>query len=105
MSDRLADTTPEVQARFQRLLMERSGEERVRMACDMFQAARRLILAALPSEIAADPTERRVALFVRTYRNELDEAFFASVAADLRSRTSAQKLSCQPRPSVQSVDR
>jgi hypothetical protein len=82
----MTDTSPEVQIRFQRLLMERSGEERVRMACDMFQAARRLILAALPPDVVADSAEGRIALLLRTYGGDLREEFAARVIADLRSR-------------------
>jgi hypothetical protein len=55
------------------------------MACDMFQAARRLILAALPSEIGANPTERRIALLLRTYHGDLDESFLTRLTAELRS--------------------
>lgn len=91
VSEPLADTTPEAQAMLRELLMKRTGEERVRMACDMFQAARRLILAALPSDIAASPAERSVALLTRMYRGDLDEALLARVVADLRARASTQR--------------
>jgi len=87
VSEQMTDTAPEAQAMFRELLMKRSGEERVRMACDMFQAARRLTLAALPSDIASNPTERRIALLVRTYRDDLDDDLLTRVIADLRSRT------------------
>jgi hypothetical protein len=90
VSEYPTDTTPDVQERFRQLLMKRSGEERVRMACDMFQAARRLILAALPAEIAVDPAERRIALLLRTYPGELDDVLLATVTADLRARVRAE---------------
>lgn len=86
MSEPTTDTSPEAEAIYQELLMKRSGGERVRMACDMFQAARRLILASLPQETASSPTERRVAVFLRTYENDLDEGLLTRVVADLRSQ-------------------
>jgi hypothetical protein len=82
----MGDTTPEAHAELVRLLMQRSGEERVRMACDMFQAARRLMSAALPPEIASDPVERRIALLTRTYRDALEPEFLNRITADLRRR-------------------
>ena len=87
MSEHATDTTPEAEAMHQALLMQRSGEERVRMACDMFQAARRLILAGLPLEIASNPAERRVALLLRTYEDDLEHGLLTRVISDLRSRT------------------
>jgi len=84
MSERITDTTPEAEAMYRELLMKRSGEERVRMACDMFQAARRLILAGLPSEIASNPAERRVALLLRTYEGDLEASLLARVVGELR---------------------
>lgn len=85
MSEPITDTTPEAKAMHHELLMKRSGQERVRMACDMFQAARRLILAALPPEIASNVSERRVALLLRTYEGDLDDSLLARVISDLRS--------------------
>lgn len=85
MNEPITDTTPEADAMYQELLMNRSGEERVRMACDMFQAARRLILAALPLEIASNPAERRVALLLRTYEGDLEDSLLTRVIGDLRS--------------------
>jgi hypothetical protein len=73
MSEPVTDTAPEAQAMLRELFMKRSGEERVRMACDMFQAARRLILAGLPKELASNSVERRIATFVRMYHNDLEK--------------------------------
>jgi hypothetical protein len=86
VSEPITDTTPEAEALYRELLMSRSGEERVRMACDMFQAARRLILAALPSEIALNPAECRVALLLRTYQGDLEDRLLARVIGELRSQ-------------------
>lgn len=85
MSELVTDTSPEVQAMLQELLKKRSGEERVRMACDMFQSARRLILAGLPKELASSAVERRIATLLRMYHDDLEQDFLGRVIADLRS--------------------
>lgn len=85
MSEPPSDTTPEAEAMFRKLLMQRSGEERVRMACDMFQTARRLILAAMPADVAASPAERSLAFLARMYQGDLDTALVARIATELRS--------------------
>jgi hypothetical protein len=80
VTDVPADTTPEVHARFHDLLMQRSGEERMRMASDIFsRSPARLINLARRS---SDPIEGRVrfsggraAILTRTA---------ADVIADLR---------------------
>jgi hypothetical protein len=91
MSEPITDTTPEAEALYRELLMNRSGEERVRMACDMFQAARRLILAALPVEIASNPAERRIALLLRTYEGDLENSLLTRVISDLRSHATTSR--------------
>ncbi len=79
-----ADTTPEVEALFQGWLAERSGSERVRMACDMFDAATALIGAGLPGPLAADPILRRIAVLERLSWPERNESFIKAAIAALR---------------------
>ena len=86
MSEIPFDTDPAVAERFHDLVMSRSGEDRVRMACDMFDSARELIIAGLPPEIAGNPAERSVALLTRLYGHEVDPAFLARIFDDLRTR-------------------
>lgn len=59
------DTPPEIAALVRERLMARSGAERFRMGVDMFEAARRMVLASIPSHFS--PEERRKLLFERTY--------------------------------------
>jgi hypothetical protein len=90
------DTSPEAAELFHRLLMARSGEDRVRMACDMFDMARALIIASLPPHIAADPAERAVAVLFRLYERDLDPAFLTRIADDLRRRLGASVTGRRP---------
>jgi hypothetical protein len=66
--------------------MRRSGEERVRMACDMFDAARTLLRANLATEGGpVDETELKVQLFLRTYGSDFDAAERARIVTRLRA--------------------
>ena len=41
------DTTPEIDALFRSMLLQRSGEQRLRMACSMFDTAKALATASI----------------------------------------------------------
>lgn len=77
---------PDMDGLFRRLIAERSGVERLRMASDMFDAARRLIVASLPRDVADEAAERRVAVFERTYWGDREDAFVAAVIVLLRAQ-------------------
>lgn len=67
------DTSPEMEARYHAMLLARSGEERLRMAGSMYNAARRLAVAAiLAADPSASPGAIRQALFLRFYGHEFD---------------------------------
>ncbi len=69
------DTSPEMQARYEEMLKTLSGEQRLRMACDMHETARRLVLASLLAENPdATPAELRKGLFVRFYGEDFGPA-------------------------------
>ena len=44
------DTTPEIDALFRSMLLQRSGEQRLRMACSMFDTAKALATASIREE-------------------------------------------------------
>lgn len=61
----MTDTPPEIVELVRQKLMARSGSERFVMGVQMFEAARTLVLASLPSQLA--PEELRRQLFQRIY--------------------------------------
>ena len=61
----MTDTPPEIAEMVRARLMARSGAERFRMGVEMFEAARRMVLASLPAHLSE--TERRRQLFERLY--------------------------------------
>ena len=61
----MTDTPPEIAELVRQKLMARSGSERFVMGVQMFEAARAMVLASLPSPLA--PEELRRQLFQRLY--------------------------------------
>lgn len=59
------DTAPEVREMMSAIIMRRSGEERFIMGALMFDAARELVIASLPTNLPPAEFERR--LFERVY--------------------------------------
>ena len=79
------DTSPDVAAEIDALMAQRSGSDRVRMASEMFDLAKRLAAAGIRAE---NPTigdeELRVRLFERLYGDDFSEQARARIAATLR---------------------
>lgn len=65
----MTDTAPEIAEMVRARLMARTGAERFRMGVEMFEAARRMVLASLPAGLT-DP-ERKQRLFERLYNMPL----------------------------------
>ena len=59
------DTSPEIAELVRQKLMARSGAERFIMGTRMFDAARAVVLASLPTELSQDELKRQ--LFHRLY--------------------------------------
>ena len=65
----MTDTPPEVAEMVRARLMALSGAERFRMGVQMFDAARRMVLASLPADLPENERKRR--LFERIYGETL----------------------------------
>jgi len=68
------DTSPEVERTFRELMMRRSGVERMQMAADMFDAARKIVMASFPPNLA--DMDMKARLCERLYRGEVDVSAF-----------------------------
>lgn len=67
------DTSTLVAHRYHQMLLARSGAERLKMGCAMFDASRALMRAGLRQrEGLTDAAEERVRLLLRTYGEDLD---------------------------------
>lgn len=69
----MKDTPPEMEARYRAMLMQRSGEERLKMGCAMRETARALVEASIrEQDPQATPEAVRKGLFLRFYGHEFD---------------------------------
>ncbi|HEX7858854.1 MAG TPA: hypothetical protein VF773_00865 [Verrucomicrobiae bacterium] len=59
------DTSPEIAALVRERLMRLSGEVRMQMGSDMFEAAKEMVLASFPNGLS--PIERKRMLYERVY--------------------------------------
>ena len=78
----MTDTAAAVERRYRRMLLERSGAERMRMGASMLATARALILASIRAEDpGATAAELRRALFRRLYGGDFDPEMRERIAA------------------------
>ena len=81
----MTDAPPDVQARFDELMRQRSGTDRVLMMSEMFDFARALVLANLrATRPGATEADLRVLLFERLYGEEIDPAEHSQIVERLR---------------------
>lgn len=71
------------------MMMQRSGIERLKMGCAMFDAARILMRASITAE---NETEMRVQIFKRTYENDFDPETVAKIVAWIRKNDRPQTI-------------
>lgn len=82
----MRDTPPALDAKYRAMLLERSGEERLKMAGSMYATARALVVASiLEADPTASPAALRQALFLRFYGHEFDEPTRARILSRLRA--------------------
>lgn len=81
------DTSPEAAAEFDALMALRSGGDRVRMACEMFDFARSLVVADIRSRHPGISEGRlRALLFERLYGDEMSADERARRAREIEER-------------------
>ncbi len=69
------DTLPEIAAMVRRMLLARTGAERLDMGSQMFEVARTMVLASLPPGLSDLEIKRR--LCERLYGNQVNLAAFS----------------------------
>jgi hypothetical protein len=86
----MTDTSPEIAEMVRARLMALSGAERFRMGVQMFDAARRMVLASLPHGLSE--TERKRFLFERLYGEPLpvQPGHKMKIAEDVRNYAGEQ---------------
>jgi hypothetical protein len=68
------DTNPEIESRFIKMMMRKSGQERLKMGFSMFDMARRQIMASVEmNKPDADVKHIRKEIFLRFYGEEFSK--------------------------------
>jgi hypothetical protein len=81
----MKDTSPEVEARYRQLLMQKTPAERVEMAGDMFDAAQELAKAGIRARMGdVDEGESYVQLFRQFYGSDFPPERKARIEARIR---------------------
>lgn len=81
------DTSPGIEARFNALFLQRSGGDRVRMTCEMFDLGHALMVANIKAENPGiTGPELRARIFERTYHDDFNAGDRARIVARLRER-------------------
>lgn len=92
----MKDTAPAMDEKFRTLLLQRSGEERLKMGCSMYATARALVLASLRDrEPQASPATLRRELFLRFYGRDFDAGALAKILSALKEVANSET---EPRP-------
>ncbi|OGW27307.1 MAG: hypothetical protein A2X59_02700 [Nitrospirae bacterium GWC2_42_7] len=68
----MKDTHPSIEDKFIKMIMKKSGEERIKMGCDMNETARRLVIASVfQKDRSSSEEDIRIAILDRFYGNEV----------------------------------
>ena len=80
------DTSPEMDTHYRDMLMQRSGEERLKMGCSMRETARAFVEASIrEQDPKATPEAVRKGLFLRFYGHEFDADSREKILAAIES--------------------
>ncbi len=71
---KLKDTSPGIEKIQFELMMRKTPNERIALACEMFMSARESFLASLPKDLSE--REIKEQLYFRTYGEHLPDDFF-----------------------------
>ena len=81
----MRDTSPEIDAAFTALFAKQSGADRVRMTCEMFDAAKALVAADIQANYPGiSAAELRLEMFDRLYLGDFDTDSRTRIRSALR---------------------
>ena len=83
----MKDTPPAIERKFRRMLMKRSGEERLKMGCSMHATAQALAKASISQQHpGARPAELKRLLFLHFYGTDFEPEERKRIASTLAKR-------------------
>lgn len=79
------DTSPEMEKRYHDMLMRRSGEERLKMGCAMYDAAKEIVRSSILNENPGlTEQELKEKIFLRFYGLDFSESRKRKIVAELK---------------------
>lgn len=79
------DTSPEMEKRYYAMLMQRSGEERLKMGCSMYDAAKEIVKSSILNESPGlTKNELKEKIFLRFYGLDFSETQKRKIIAQLK---------------------
>ena len=83
----MKDTPPRIERKFRKMLLERSGEERLKMGCSMHAMAQALVKASISRRHSgAHPAEIKRLLFLHFYGDDFEPKERKRIASALAGR-------------------
>lgn len=79
----MKDTHPLIEEKYLKMMMERTGAERLKMGFEMYEMARKLVTASI-IESSEGQREFPIMLFHRFYENDLPNSFKQKVTEKLK---------------------
>jgi hypothetical protein len=67
----MTDTSPEIEKIYNEMMMKRSNIERFMMGIEMFESAKKIVIASFPKDLSR--TEFKEKLFLRFYENDFSK--------------------------------
>jgi len=69
------DTNPDIAVRFRNLMMSKTGQQRLRMGCSMYDTAKQIVLSAIHNrQPGITDAEIKREVFLRFYGSEFSQA-------------------------------
>jgi len=79
------DTSPEMEKRYHAMLMRRSGQERLKMGCSMYDAAKQIVKSSILNESPGlTESELKEKIFLRFYGLDFSESQKQKIIAGLK---------------------
>lgn len=79
----MKDTHPLIEEKYLKMMMERTGAERLKMGFEMYEMARKLVTASV-KDSSEGQSELPITLFNRFYGDDLPDSFKKKVAEKLK---------------------
>ncbi len=82
------DTHPDIAVRFRDLMMSKTGQQRLRMGCSMYDTAKKIVCSSIyNSRPGITDAEMKKEIFLRFYGQDFTQAernkFFSALASDI----------------------